>query len=73
MVAYGAAKVDAALESRAVEILLVSENLPEEKLFRYIERAEESGAEVQAVSVDTKEGQQLAGLGGIAAILRYAI
>jgi len=73
MVTYGEAKVNAALEQRAVETLLISENLPEAKLFAYIEKAEESGAEVLAVSVDTKEGKQLEGLGGIAAILRYAI
>jgi peptide chain release factor subunit 1 len=73
MIAYGETKVNKALEMRAVETLLVSENLPEDMIFRYIEKAEESGAEVISISVDTKEGQQLAGLGGIAAILRYAI
>jgi peptide chain release factor subunit 1 len=73
MVAYGEAKINSALEQRAVETLLVSESLPEEKIFKLIEKAEESGAEVISISVDTKEGQQLAGLGGIAAILRYAI
>lgn len=73
MVAYGEAKINSALEQRAVAMLLVSESLPEEKLFALIEKAEESGAEVLAVSKDTKEGQQLAGLGGIAAILRYAL
>ena len=73
MVAYGEAKINSALEQRAVETLLVSENLPEDTIFRYIEKAEESGAEVISISIETKEGQQLAGLGGIAAILRYAI
>ena len=73
IVAYGEAKIKSALEQRAVETLLVSENLPEDTIFRYIELAEESGAEVISISVETKEGQQLAGLGGIAAILRYAI
>ncbi|MEM2874188.1 MAG: peptide chain release factor aRF-1 [Candidatus Nanoarchaeia archaeon] len=72
-VAYGEAKIDSALEQRAVETLLVSESLPEEKIFKLIEKAEESGAEVIVISTDTKEGQQLAGLGGIAAILRYAL
>jgi len=72
-VAYGEAKINSALEQRAVETLLVSESLPEEKIFKLIEKAEESGAEVISISTDTKEGQQIAGLGGIAAILRYAI
>ncbi len=73
MVAYGEAKVNAALDARAVDTLLVSENLPEAQIFKYIEKAEESGAEVISISIETKEGQQLAGMGGIAAILRYAI
>lgn len=73
IIAYGEVKVNKALELRAVEILLVSESLPEDTIFRYIEKAEESGAEVISISTETKEGQQLAGLGGIAAILRYAI
>jgi peptide chain release factor subunit 1 len=73
MIAYGEAKVKSALEQRAVETLLVSESLPEDTIFAYIEKAEESGADVISISTDTKEGQQLAGLGGIAAILRYAI
>jgi len=73
MVAYGEPKVQLALGQRAVEILLVSESLEDQKMFDYIERAGESGAEVILISTDTKEGQQLTGLGAIAAILRYAI
>jgi peptide chain release factor subunit 1 len=73
MVAFGEQKVNLALEQKAVETLLVSESLPEGKIFELIEKAEESGAEVISISVGTKEGQQLIGLGGIAAILRYAI
>ena len=73
MVAYSEAKVTEALDARAAETLLVSEDLPEAKLFSFIEKAEESGAEVLTISTETKEGQQLAGLGGIVAILRYAL
>ena len=73
MVAYGEPKVQTALGQRAVQTLLVSESLEDQKMFDYIERAEESGSEVMLISTETKEGQQLEGLGGVAAILRYAI
>jgi peptide chain release factor subunit 1 len=73
VVAYGEPRVSNSLDARAVEILLVSESLPDERIFKYVEKAEESGAEILTISTDTKEGKQIEGLGGVAAILRYAI
>ncbi|MGC8940518.1 MAG: peptide chain release factor aRF-1 [Candidatus Nanoarchaeia archaeon] len=73
LVAYGEEKVITALKQKAAEIVLLSESLPEEKLFYFIDLADASGAEVISISKESKEGSQLQGLGGVAAILRYAI
>ncbi|MEM4714403.1 MAG: peptide chain release factor aRF-1 [Candidatus Nanoarchaeia archaeon] len=72
-VSYGEEKVLTALKQNAVETLLLSESLPDEKFFMYVDAAEKSGAEIVAISKESKEGQQLEGLGGVAAILRFAI
>ena len=38
-----------------------------------MDKAEALGADIYTISMDTREGQQLAGMGGVAAILRFAI
>jgi stalled ribosome rescue protein Dom34 len=73
LVAYTEEKVIQALNQKAVKLLLLYEGLPDEKLFYFIDLADQSGAEVITITKESKEGQQLAGLGGVAAILRYAI
>ncbi len=62
-----------AIDARAVEVLLISDGLPEEKADELMDKAEEAGADVYVISRDTREGEQLYGMGGIAAILRFAI
>jgi peptide chain release factor subunit 1 len=73
LVAYTEEKVIQALNQKAVKLLLLYEGLPDEKLFYFIDLADQSGAEVITITKESKEGQQLAGLGGVAAILRYAV
>jgi peptide subunit release factor 1 (eRF1) len=72
-VVYGVKEVEKALDIGAVEILLLSENLDDEDIERYEEKARTFGAEVRIISVDTMEGVQLKDLGKIAGILRYAL
>ncbi len=71
--AYGEKEILKALDMNAIDILLLSENLPEEKIFDLEEKAEIAGTVVKLISVETREGAQLRDLGGIAAILRYPI
>ena len=73
IVAYGKADVEKKLEIGAVDTILLSEAL-EDKLSQELEeKAEKSGAELQIISVETREGIQLRDMGGIAAILRYEV
>ena len=70
---YGEKETLKALEMAAVDILLISEIIPENKIFELEENAQTSGAEVKIISTETREGAQLRDLGGIAAILRFEI
>ncbi len=72
-VAYGKKEVNKALNMAAVDVLLVSETMPENDIIGYEEKAQESGAELKIISTETREGVQLKDLGKIAAILRYPI
>ena len=72
-VAYGEKEVSGAFDAGAVKVLLVSEKFDEGKVESYEKRAEETSAEVKFISIDTQEGAQLVDLGGIAAILRFAL
>jgi len=73
LVAYGETEVKRAIEARAVELLLVSEEVPEKKIEELMTKVEKGGGETIIISKETREGQQLSGLGGIAAILRFSI
>jgi len=70
LVVYGKEKVIKALELGAVEIILISEGLDIEE---FVEKAKQYGTAVEIISKDTREGEQLYQLGGIAAILRWKI
>ena len=59
------------LEKGAVDKLLLSEALPEEKIDEFSEIAKQFGSEVILISEETQEGVQLRELGGFGAILRY--
>ena len=71
--AYGKKPVEDALQMGAVELLLLSEDLEDNELDHFDELAKQTSTEVRIVSIHTKEGEQLRDLGGIAAILRYAL
>ena len=70
---YGKEKVDKALELGAIEILLLSESLDDKEIEDYENKANNYGTKVEIISVETREGMQLKGIGGIAAILRFVI
>ena len=70
-IVYGEKETIQALQRNAVGELLLSESLPEDKIFELEEQAQKGGAEVKIISVETREGVQLRDLGGIAGILRY--
>lgn len=69
---YGLEQIKQALESGAVEILLISDKKVRE--FEYIlENAEKMKSKVMIISSKHASGEKLYGLGGIAALLRYKI
>ena len=70
-VIYGKNDVLKALDYGAVDKLIISESFSE--LDQYEEKANVTGTNVFFVSIETKEGVQLRELGGVGAILRYAI
>lgn len=73
LVAYGKTEIKKAIEARAVELLLVSEDISEKETEKLMEEVEKGGGETIIISKETREGQQLSGLGGLAAILRFSI
>jgi len=70
---YGYNETKKALGMGAVHILLISDNFKEEKIESLELEAEQYKTEVRIISTETREGKQLAELGGIAAILRFQI
>ncbi len=72
-VVYGEKETLKALEMNAVDLLLLSESIPEDAIFQLEEKAQAGGSTVKIISVETREGVQLRDLGGIAAILRFEI
>lgn len=70
---YGEKETLKVLEMNVVDTLLLSESLPDNRIFELEELAKKGGATVQVISVETREGVQLRDLGGIAAILRYEV
>ena len=70
LVTYGKEKITKALEMGAIEIILVSEGLETETL---AEKAKKYNTKVEIISRDTREGEQLYQLGGIAAMLRWKL
>ncbi|MBW2963270.1 peptide chain release factor aRF-1 [Candidatus Woesearchaeota archaeon] len=72
-VSYGKNETEKALKMGAVDTLLLSETIDEKTIEDLTKIAEEMSSKVALISVETREGVQLKDLGGIAAILRYAI
>jgi peptide chain release factor subunit 1 len=73
MVTYGEVEVTKALDTGAVEVLLLSEVLDDDTINSFDEKAGETNADVRIISTETREGVQLRDLGKIAAILRYKV
>jgi protein pelota len=72
--AYGRKEVEEALGLGAVEHLLVSDTLLREtRITKLMAQAERTRAAVTVFSSEFDPGHQLEGLGGIAALLRFAI
>jgi len=71
--AYGKKEVENALMKGSVDTLLLSEDLEDDYIDNITTKAEKFGTKVELVSMETKEGVQLKGLGGIGAILRFAV
>ncbi len=70
-VSYGESHVLKCLQHGAVDMLLLSEDLPDEKISQFEEEAKKMGTGIRIISTDTREGVQLRELGKIGAILRY--
>ncbi len=74
--AIGIKAVQQAVEAGAVEMMLVNEQLlleKNQKTEEIIKKAEQFGAEVHLVVSEHEAAKQLKGMGGIAAMLRYAM
>ena len=70
---YGEAEVKKMLDQGAVDILLLSESLDDNKMEELEELANKYGTRIEIISTESREGVQLKELGKIAAILRYAV
>ncbi len=72
-IAYGEKEVSKTLKMGAVDILLISEALEDEKIEEFEKIASDLNSKIEIISTETKEGAQLTNLGKIAAILRYKL
>lgn len=71
---YGLEKTLLALERGAVEVLLISKELPKKEMVELEQKAERIGSEVILISTENQEGEQFLNLTkGVGAILRFAI
>ncbi|MEM3126967.1 MAG: peptide chain release factor aRF-1 [Candidatus Woesearchaeota archaeon] len=73
IVSYGKNETKKFLEMGAVDVLLISESLPDSEIEELEEMAKKFGTTVEIISVETREGAQLRDIGGVAAILRYEV
>lgn len=71
--AYGENEVRKALEYGAVDVLLISEDMQDDKVEEFEELCSKTRTELRIISTETREGQQLRDIGGIAAILRFPL
>ncbi len=69
---YGEQETHKALDYGAVDILLISDALDDEKADKLEEKALNTGTTVKFISTHTEEGLQLRDIGGCGALLRYA-
>lgn len=73
MVSYGENDVMSKLKMGVVDTLLLSEDLPDDKIEEFEKTAQPVGTNVRIISTQTREGAQLRDLGKVAAILRYEV
>lgn len=73
MIAYGKENVKKALQIGAVNELILSTSLPENEVIELEGMAVNISALVKFVSEETEEGIQFRNLGGVGAILRFAL
>ncbi len=71
--AYGYDSVKKALDLAAVDTLFLSKKLDKAVIQELKKKAEDISANIEIISTDTEEGQTFFNLGGIGAILRYAL
>ncbi len=69
----GEEDVRKALEAGAVDTLFLSEKLKKPKIKELTELAENISSEVRIISTEITEGEQFKNMGGVGAILRFAI
>ena len=72
-VAYGFDDVMKCTNMGAVDVILVSESLEDDKVEELERAAELMGTTLEIVSVETREGVQLRDMGKVAAMLRYQV
>lgn len=70
---YGRDETKTMLENGILEELFMSETLKDEEIEQLTLTAERFGTKVLVASTDTREGETLKQIGGIAGILRYAL
>jgi len=73
MVVYGMDDVKKAMEIGAVDLIIISDGIEEEVIDKLKEDAKKYGTTLEIISRDTREGEQLFQLSGIAAFLRWRI
>lgn len=75
LAAYGKPEIKKAIEFNAIEKLFVTDELlrKDKMIEKLLDEAEKSRCEVHVFSSENPPGQQLSGLGGIAALLRFRI
>ncbi len=73
LAAYGRDHVMQCVQMGAADVVLLSEELPDEAIEEFEEAAKKLGSEVKLVSTETREGVQLRDIGKYAAILRYPV
>ena len=71
--AYGDEEVNKALDYGAVDMLLLSKKLDKKLIKNYEKRAKETSVHIELISHETEEGMQFWHLGGVGAILRFAV
>ncbi|MFT4326364.1 MAG: peptide chain release factor aRF-1 [Candidatus Woesearchaeota archaeon] len=71
--AYGREDCIRLIEMGAVDILLLSESVDDKDVDYFEEICEAQGTQVELISRDTREGEQLFQMGKYAAILRYEV